>query len=161
MLQKITITFPQLQKATDQGDLLGSSVQLKIQVQYNSGGFSDVLSDTITGRTADAYQKEYRVNITGAFPVDIRVVRVTADSTSSSLVDAFAWTSIGEIIDDKQRYLNSAYTNLRIDSEQFSSIPKRVFSYSWCKSSYSSSRCNGGLALQLLIHKLEEYNYPT
>jgi predicted phage tail protein len=124
---KVTITFPQLQKATDQGDLLGSSVQLKIQVQYNSGGFSDVLSDTITGRTADAYQKEYRVNITGAFPVDIRVVRVTADSTSSNLVDAFAWTSIGEIIDDKQRYLNSAYTNLRIDSEQFSSIPKRSF----------------------------------
>ena len=124
---KVTITFPQLQKATDQGDLLGSSVQLKIQVQYNSGGFSDVLSDTITGRTADAYQKEYRINITGAFPVDIRVVRVTADSTSSSLVDAFAWTSIGEIIDDKQRYLNSAYTNLRIDSEQFSSIPKRSF----------------------------------
>ena len=124
---KVTITFPQLQKATDQGDLLGSTVELKIQVQYNGGGFSDILSDTITGRTADAYQKEYRVNITGAFPVDIRVVRVTADSTSSSLVDAFAWTSISEIIDDKQRYLNSAYTNLRIDSEQFSSIPKRAF----------------------------------
>ena len=124
---KVTITFPQLQRATDQGDLLGSSVQLKIQVQYNSGGFSDVLSDTITGRTADAYQKEYRVNITGAFPVDIRVVRITADSTSSNLIDAFTWTSLGEIVDDKQRYLNSAYTNLRIDSEQFSSIPKRSF----------------------------------
>ena len=124
---KVTITFPQLQKATDQGDLLGSTVQLKIQVQYNGGGFSDVLSDTITGRTADAYQKEYRVNITGAFPVDIRVVRVTADSSSSNLVDAFAWTSLGEIVDDKQTYPNSAYTNLRIDSEQFSSIPKRAF----------------------------------
>ena len=91
---KVAITFPQLQKATDQGDLLGSLVQLKIQVQYNSGGFNDVLSDTITGRTADAYQKEYRVNITGAFPVDIRVVRITADSTSSNLIDAFTWTSI-------------------------------------------------------------------
>ena len=124
---KITITFPQLQQATEKGDLLGSTVELKIQVQYNGGGFSDVLSDTITGRTADAYQKEYRVNITGAFPVDIRVVRVTADSTTSSLVDAFAWTSLGEIIDDKQTYPNSAYTNLRIDSEQFSSIPKRAF----------------------------------
>ena len=121
--------------------MLGSSVQLKIQIQYNGGGFSDVLSDTITGRTADAYQKEYRVNITGAFPVDIRVVRVTADSTSSSLVDAFTWTSIGEIIDDKQRYLNSAYTNLRIDSEQFSSIPKRVFSYSWSKGKNTRCRC--------------------
>jgi len=124
---KVTITFPQLQKATDEGDLLGSSVNLKIQVQYNSGGFADVINDTITGRTADAYQKEYRVSFTGSFPVDIRVVRVTADSTSSNLVDAFTWTSISEIVDDKQRYLNSAYTNLRIDSEQFSSIPKRAF----------------------------------
>jgi len=124
---KVTITFPQLQEAKDNGDLVGSSVSLKIQVQYNSGGYSDVISDTITGRTADAYQKEYRVNITGAFPVDIRVVRVTADSTSSSLIDAFTWTSFGEIIDDAQTYPNSAYTNLRIDSEQFSSIPKRAF----------------------------------
>jgi predicted phage tail protein len=124
---KVTITFPQLQKATDQNDLLGSSVDLKIQVQYNSGGFNDIISDTITGRSADAYQKEYRVNITGAFPVDIRVVRVTADSTSDNLKDEFAFTSIAEIIDDKQTYPNSAYTNLRLDSEQFSSIPKRAF----------------------------------
>ena len=124
---KITITFPQLQKATDEGDLLGSSVNLKIQVQYNSGGFTDVINDTITGRTADAYQKEYRISFTGSFPVDIRVVRVTADSSSTQLVDAFTWTSISEIVDDKQTYPNSAYTNLRIDSEQFSSIPKRAF----------------------------------
>ena len=124
---KVTITFPQLQEAKDNGDLVGSSVSLKIQVQYNSGGYSDVISDTITGRTADAYQKEYRVNVTGAFPVDIRVVRVTADSTSSSLINAFTWTSFGEIIDDAQTYPNSAYTSLRIDSEQFSSIPKRAF----------------------------------
>ena len=132
---KVTITFPQLQKVTDQGDLLGSSVQLKIQIQYQSGGFNDAFPpDTITGRTADAYQKEYRVSfdrtkidLGTAFPVDIRVVRVTADSTSSQLVDAFTWSSISEIVDDKQKYLNSAYTNLRIDSEQFSSIPNRAF----------------------------------
>ena len=124
---KVTITFPQLQKAEDNGDLVGSSVSLKVQVQYNSGGYSDVISDTITGRTADAYQKEYRVNVTGAFPVDIRVVRVTADSTSSALVDAFTWTSFGEIVDDASTYPNSAYSNLRIYSEQFSSIPKRAF----------------------------------
>jgi len=124
---KVTITFPQLQKAEDNGDLVGSSVSLKIQVQYNSGGYSDVISDTITGRTADAYQKEYRVNVTGAFPVDIRVVRVTADSTTSQLIDAFTWTSFGEIVDNASTYPNSAYTNIRIDSEQFSSIPKRAF----------------------------------
>ena len=123
----VTITFPQLQKATDQGDLLGSSVSLKISVQYNSGGFTDVISDTITGRTADAYQRDYRVNLTGSFPVDIRVTRVTADSTTSSLVAAFQWTSFGEIIDDSSTYANSAYTAVRLDSMQFQSIPTRKY----------------------------------
>jgi len=124
---KVSITFPQLQKATDAGDLLGSSVQLKIAVQYNSGGFTDVITDTIRGRSGDAYQKDYRVNITGAFPVDIRVSRVTADSTDTNLRDAFQWTSFGEIIDDASTYLNSAYSSIRLDSMQFSSIPARKF----------------------------------
>ncbi len=123
----ITITFPQLQKATDKGDLLGSSVQLKISVQYNSGGYTDVITDTVTGRTSDAYQRDYRVNFTGAFPVDIRVSRVTADSSDTSLIDAFSWTSFGEIIDDSNTYPNSAYAALRLDSMQFSSIPSRKY----------------------------------
>ena len=107
--------------------MLGSSVQLKIAVQYNSGGFTDVITDTIRGRSGDAYQKDYRVNITGAFPVDIRVSRVTADSTDTNLRDAFQWTSFGEIIDDASTYLNSAYSSIRLDSMQFSSIPARKF----------------------------------
>ena len=123
----VTITFPQLQKATDQGDLLGSTVQLKVAVQYNSGGFTDVIDDTITGRSADAYQRDYRVNLTGAFPVDIRITRVTADSTSSSLIDAFTWTSFGEIVDDASTYADSAYASLRLDSMQFQSIPSRKY----------------------------------
>ena len=124
---KVTISFPQLQKATTEGDLLGSSVQLKVAVQYNSGGFTDVITDTITGRTADAYQKDYSVKITGSFPVDIRVSRVTADSTDSSLIDAFQFASFAEIIDDASTYANSAYNAIRLDSQQFSSIPRRKF----------------------------------
>ena len=139
----VTITFPQLQRATDQGDLLGSSVQLKIAVQYNSGGFTDVIDDTITGRTADAYQRDYRVNLTGAFPVDIRVTRVTADSSTSSLVDAFTWTSFGEIIDDANTYANSAYASLRLDSMQFQSIPTRKYRIRGIKVRIPGAGANG------------------
>jgi len=124
---KVTITLPQMQEARENGDLLGSSITLQVLVQYNSGGYTTVITDTITGRTADAYQKDYRVNITGAFPVDIRVVRVTDDSTSASLINAFQWTSFSQIIDDKQTYPNSAYLSLRLDSQQFSSIPRRKY----------------------------------
>ena len=128
---KVTITFPQIQKATDEGDLLGSTVEYKISVQYNSGGFTDVITSAnggkVTGRTADAYQRDHSVKITGAFPVDIRVSRVTADSTDSSLIDAFQFTSFAEIIDDASTYANSAYNAIRLDSQQFSSIPRRKF----------------------------------
>jgi len=128
---RVSITFPQLQRAEDNGDLLGSTVEFKISVQYNSGGFTDVITPTnggtVTGRTSDAYQKDFRVNITGAFPVDIRVSRVTADSTSDTIRDSFQWSSYGEIIDDASTYLNSAYSSIRLDSMQFSSIPARKF----------------------------------
>jgi len=124
---KVSITFPQIQKATTEGDLLGSTITLKIGVQYNSGGFTDIIEDTVTGRTADAYQRDYSVDITGSFPVDIRVSRVTADSTDSSLIDSFQFTSFAEIIDDASTYANSAYNAIRLDSQQFSSIPKRKF----------------------------------
>ena len=124
---KVTITFPQIQVAKENGDLLGDSVQFKISVQYNSGGFTDVHTDTVTGRTADAYQKDFSIAITGSFPVDIRVTRITADSTSSSTVNSFQWTSFAEIIDVASTYANSAYNAIRLDSQQFGSIPSRKF----------------------------------
>ncbi len=124
---RVSITFPQIQIATEQGDLLGDTVQFKISVQYNSGGFTDIHTDTVTGRTADAYQKDFSVAVTGSFPVDIRVTRITADSTSSSTINSFQWTSFTEIIDDASTYANSAYNSIRLDSQQFSSIPSRKF----------------------------------
>ena len=139
----VTITFPQLQRATDEGDLLGSSVQLKISIQYNSGGFTDVITDTVTGRTADAYQRDYRINLTGAFPVDIRVSRLTPDSTTTNLVDSFQWTSFGEIVDDSNTYANSAYTSLRLDSMQFQSIPSRKYRIRGIKVRIPGAGANG------------------
>jgi len=124
---RVTVTVPALQEAKSNGDIVGTSVNLKVQVQYNAGGYSDVINDTIKGRTPDAYQKDYRINITGAFPVDIRVVRVTADSSDAALQNAFQWTSYTEIVEKKQAYLNSAYVALRLDSKQFSAVPSRKF----------------------------------
>ena len=124
---RVTINFPQLQQAKDNGDLLGSSVQIRIQIQYNSGGFSTLFTDTVTGRTSDSYSKDYRVEIDGAFPVDVRVLRITADSTDASLQDSFRVLSMQELIDDKQTYANSAYAALKLDSKIVSNIPSRKY----------------------------------
>ena len=124
---RITIGVPQLQRFTDQGDILGTSVRLQVQVQYNGGGFSTAIDDTISGRTPDLYQRNYLVNLTGAFPVDIRVVRVTPDSNSTKLADAFNWSSYTEVTYAKLRYPNSALVALRADAEQFSRVPARTY----------------------------------
>jgi len=129
---KVTIMFPQLQKAEDNGDLLGSQVELKIGLQINNQTnptHPTVVTDTITGRTADPYSKEYRINLpSGYSQASVRVERVTADNTGSDTIkDLFRVTLIQEIVDDSSTYPDSAYTSLRLDSEQFSSIPKRAF----------------------------------
>ena len=124
---RITINVPLLQEFTSTGDVLGSEIDLAIAVQYNGGGFTTVIDDTIKGRTSDLYQRDYIVNIAGAFPVDIRVTRVSPDSTSAKISNAFSWLSYTELIYEKLRYPNSAYIALRIDAEQFSSIPVRSY----------------------------------
>jgi predicted phage tail protein len=124
---RITITVPQLQRFTDKGDLLGTSIRLQIAVQYAGGGFTTVVDDTITGRTGDTYQRDYLVNFNGARPLDIRVTRITDDSTNPKLTNAFSWTSYTEITWAKLRYPNSALVGLRVNAEQFSSIPQRSY----------------------------------
>jgi len=124
---RVTITVPRLEQYTDQGDIRGTSINLQIQVQYNGGGFSIAVDDTISGRTGDQYQRDYKIALNGAFPVDIRVVRITADSVSNQLINSFVWSSYTEIIEQKLRYPNSAIMALRLDAEQFSNIPSRTY----------------------------------
>jgi hypothetical protein len=124
---RITINVPALQTVNDTGDISGATIRLQIAVQYNSGGFTTVIDDTISGRTSDLYQRDYIVNLTGAFPVDLRIARVTPDSTTVKLSNAFSWFSYTELIYQKLRYPNSAYVALRIDAEQFNSIPSRSY----------------------------------
>ena len=124
---RITITVPQLQLFTNEGDIVGTDVRLQIAVQYNSGGYTTVIDDTISGRSADSYQRDYLVNFSGAFPIDIKVTRITADSGSAKLANAFSWSSYTEITYAKLRYPNSALIGLRVDAEQFSSIPTRSY----------------------------------
>ena len=129
----VTLTWPQIQVAEDDGDLRGDTVEYKIQIQHDSGGFVDKIGGTageakVSGRTADAYARDHRIQLTPGFTtVDIRVVRVTADSTEANRVNAFQFTSFQEVIDNSSTYANSAYTALRLDSKQFNRIPSRKY----------------------------------
>ncbi len=124
---RLTISLPSLQEVTSKGDILGHSVQIKIQIQYDGGGYNDVVSDTIKGKSSARYQRDYLVPLTGSFPVDVRVVRVSADETSSKKVSSTFFTSFTEIQTEKLAYPNSALVGLRFSSKQFQNIPRRKY----------------------------------
>jgi hypothetical protein len=124
---RITISVPRLEEITNLGDTVGQSFRLQIQIQYNGGGFSTVIDDTVSGRTGDPYQKAYLVNLGGTFPVDVRMVRITGDSNDLRRSNEFTWTSYTEIIYSRLAYPNSALVGIRIDAEQFNNIPQRSY----------------------------------
>ena len=123
----VTLTWPALQLFRE-GDILGDTVNYQIQVQHDSGGFVTKIEDQVSGRSADAYSRDHRINLsTYSSSVDIKVVRVTADSTDSNQINAFQFTSFQEVIDNQSNYPNTAYTSIRLDSKQFSRVPSRKF----------------------------------
>lgn len=123
---RVAIAVPRLERGTNEGDILGTSVNFDIQLQYNGGGYTTVRNATISGRTADKYERDYVIDIDGAFPVDLRVVRNTVDSSDQE-VRPTVFTAYTELIYQKLRYPNSALAGLRFQAEQFNSIPSRAY----------------------------------
>ena len=126
---RVTLAFPQLQKFESDGDIDGSTVDLTIQTIQNDGTTTTVITDTVKGRAASTYFRDYKINFPSgtSFPVTIRVNRTTADSTESTHQNAFQWSSFTEIINEARAYADSAHVGLRFDAETFPSIPTRMY----------------------------------
>ena len=123
---KVSIPTLTLQDTTN-GDLNGTSVSYAIDVQARGAGYVQVLADTVSGKTTSRYQRSYYIPLTGAGPWDVRLRRITADSTQTSLQNKTFLESYTEVIESKLRYPNSALMALRVDASQFTSIPRRSY----------------------------------
>nr|BAR22111.1 phage tail protein [uncultured Mediterranean phage uvMED] len=127
---RVTISFNSLQKFESNGDVNGTSVNLKIKIIQNNGTTTTPIDDTIKGRSSSAYNRDYRVDIpsTHVFPITVSVERVTADAEDpTKLRDEFFFSSFTQIIDEQRPYPDIAHVGLRFDSEQFSSVPARMY----------------------------------
>ena len=127
---RVTLRFNSLQKFESNGDINGTSVNLKIKIIQNNGTTTTPIDDTVTGRSSSAYNRDYRVDIpsTHVFPITVSVERVTADAEDpTKLRDEFFFSSFTQIIDEQRPYPDIAHVGLRFDSEQFSSVPARMY----------------------------------
>ena len=126
----ITIVVPALQEFNTEGDILGANFSFTIALSYNGAAYVTVATETISGRTADSYQRDYRIDFNTGWTgsVAIKVTRTTPDSPDpATLVNAFQWTYYQEITYQKLTYPNSAIVAIKFDAQQFSSFPSRTY----------------------------------
>ena len=131
---RVRISVPTLTSQNmSNGDISGTTVQYAIDVQSNGGGYVEKAVETISGKTTSKYERSTLIPLTGSAPWDIRIRRITANSTSSALQNRTFVESYTEIIDGKFRYPNSAIIGVRIDASQFNNIPKRSYDLKFLK----------------------------
>jgi len=126
---RVTLRFPSLQKFEDDGDINGVEVELRIKTIENNGTTKTAITDTVKGRSTNAYFRDYIIEFTSttSYPVQVRVERITADSTDPKLINAFSFHTATNIIFQQNAYPNTALSALRLNAEQFPRIPNRRF----------------------------------
>ncbi|HGU7560758.1 TPA: phage tail protein [Escherichia coli] len=117
---RLTFGVQALVETTSKGDRNPSEVRLLVQIQRN-GGWVTEKDITIKGKTTSQYLASVVVDNLPPRPFNIRMRRMTPDSTTDQLQNKTLWSSYTEIIDVKQCYPNTALVGVQVDSEQFGS----------------------------------------
>lgn len=125
---RVTLTWDRLEWFQKDGDIKKRRVDYSIQFSYDGGPFVEVARDFVNGRSPDRVQRTLTVPLNGDFPVQVRVLRNSPDSSDPTrILDAFTWSSYTEIQYAKFRYPGTAYAFLRFDAKDFSSVPSRAY----------------------------------
>ncbi|EOT7137255.1 phage tail protein, partial [Escherichia coli] len=117
---RFTFGVQALVETTSKGDRNPSEVRLLVQIQRN-GGWVTEKDITIKGKTTSQYLASVVVDNLPPRPFNIRMRRMTPDSTTDQLQNKTLWSSYTEIIDVKQCYPNTALVGVQVVSEQFGS----------------------------------------
>lgn len=126
---RVTLTWPQLMEAKSNGDRVGAEVEYAIDVQSSGGGWVQRWTEKISGKASQTYSRAVFVELRGLGPApwDVRVRRITPDSASMDLVNAFAWASYTLVSGVRLRYRNSAVAALTFDARNFAAVPQRWY----------------------------------
>lgn len=131
---RVTLQIPSLQDIDETtGDIKKTSVQYQIQIRPDGGAYVTVVDTTKLGKCTAPYAWSTEFIITdyvaaGTDPWDIKVVRVTADSDSSYLINDLYWSAYDEIKDEKITYPDTALIGVELDAQYFGQqIPSRAY----------------------------------
>lgn len=128
---RVSIFTPTLLKTFDSGDnagdRVGTKVDYEIDLATDGGSFVTVVSSSFDGKTVNGYTRTHRIELPDANNWTVRVRRLTPDSSSTTLQNSIYVSNYAEVIDGKFRHPMTAMVGLKIDAEQFQSIPTRAY----------------------------------
>lgn len=132
---RFRLLWPRVLTQKDNGDMVGSVVEYKIEMAVDGASYQTYLTDKIDGKnTTGGYDRSIRVNLPQDFTsqVLIRVSRITPDADGVKVVDAFQVQSYAEVIDAKFRYPLTAMLYVEFDSDLFQNqIPTISLKKKW------------------------------
>jgi predicted phage tail protein len=132
---RFRLLWPRVLTQKDNGDMVGSVVEYKIEMAVDGASYQTYLNGKIDGKnTTGGYDRSIRVNLPQDFTsqVLIRVSRVTPDADGVKVVDAFQVQSYAEVIDAKFRYPLTAMLYVEFDSDLFQNqIPTISLKKKW------------------------------
>lgn len=132
---RFRLLWPRVLTQKDNGDMVGSVVEYKIDMAVDGASYTTYLTDRIDGKnTTGGYDRSIRVNLPQDFTsqVLIRVSRITPDADGVKVVDAFQVQSYAEVIDAKFRYPLTAMLYVEFDSDLFQNqIPTISLKKKW------------------------------
>lgn len=125
---RIRLGWPTLLLQKNNGDKVGTRVEYAIDLSVDGGPYETVINGAVDDKTTSLYERSHRVNLPKASTGwQLRVRRITPDSTSVNVVDIMRVVAVTEIIDAKLRYVNTALLYVEFDAKQFpNGIPQVV-----------------------------------
>ncbi|EOV3969709.1 TPA: phage tail protein [Escherichia coli] len=126
---RLNIGVDSLVQSDEQSNQHNTSVMMMIDVKPSSSSTWTLVKDVTIGpgKISGEYLEAHIISAPDEKPFDIRVRRVTADSTGDLLQNDTRWSSYSEIIDDNLSYPHTAVAGAVIDHDQYSDTPTRTY----------------------------------
>ena len=124
---RVTVGVERNAQVKDNGDTVPANTELVIELVNNSG-VQTSRPVLFNEKGSGAFYHDVVFDSLPAVPFNIRVRRLTADSTSDKVANNTFFASYVEMIDAKLSYPNTALSALKIDSDQFgNNVPRRNY----------------------------------
>ncbi|UVV74332.1 host specificity protein J [Pantoea agglomerans] len=105
-----------------------TAVTMVIETRNGTAGSWNIQKTvTISGKISGEYLEAHIIDAPQQKPFDIRLRRVTPDSSSDLMTNGTIWNSFTEITDDRLSYPYAAVAGAVIDRDQYTDTPTRTY----------------------------------